>query len=330
VPGDARAARLLTLLLLLQARGRMTAPETAAELGVSVRTVYRDVDALLAAGIPIWSEQGRTGGYRLVEGYRSRLTAMTGAEVDALALAGIPAAAAALGTTETTTTAERKLLAALAPDQRERAGRLRDRFHLDVPSWYADADEPPHLAALADAVLHERRVVVTYRRWTEPRRVERTLEPHGLVLKAGTWYVVARTAENPDQRTYRVSNVLALTPTDERFTRARDFALAERWAAHLAELDERRITAAATVRVSAALRERLPDNPSHPLAAAVRAAGDDTAEVITLPIESIGRAAADLIVFGAEVEVLDPPELRTALGELAAEVSALYARRAAP
>jgi predicted DNA-binding transcriptional regulator YafY len=323
---DGRAARLLTLLLLLQARGRMAAPEMARELGVSVRTVYRDVDALMAAGIPIWSEQGRTGGYRLVDGYRSRLTGMTGAEVDALALVGIPAAAAALGSTDAATTAERKLLAALAPDQRERAGRLRDRFHLDVPSWYADADDPPHLAGVADAVLHDRRIAVTYRRWEEPRRVERTLEPHGLVLKAGTWYVVARADGGGGHRTYRVSNILALTPTGESFTRPPGFALADHWAAHLADLDARRLQHAATVRITPALRGRLPDHPSHPLAAAARAQPDD--DVLTLPIESVDRAVADLIVFGAEVEVLDPPELRRELRRLAEEVSALYGPRA--
>lgn len=326
MPGDVKATRLLTLLLLLQARGRMSAPEMARELAVSVRTVYRDLDALTAAGIPIWSEQGRAGGYRLVDGYRTRLTGMTGDEADALFLVGLPGPAAALGLTAEAGAAERKLLAALGPDQRERAGRLRDRFHLDVPAWYAEAEDPPHLAALADAVLHERRVAVTYRRWEEPREVDRTLEPHGLVLKAGTWYVVARAAGAGALRTYRVTNVLALTPTDEVFARRPGFVLAEHWRDHLADLDRRRLTGTARVRVSAALRERLPDHPSHPLTAAVRATdAPPGAIVVDLPIESIGRAAADLVVFGAGAEVLDPPELRAELARLAAEVSELYA-----
>jgi len=332
VPGDVKAARLLSLLLLLQARGRVSAPEVARELDVSVRTVYRDVEALTAAGIPIWSEQGRAGGYRLVEGYRTRLTGMTGAEADALFLVGMPGPAAALGLTAESAAAERKLMAALAPDQRERAGRLRDRFHLDVPAWYADVEDPPHLAALSEAVLHERRVEVTYRRWEEPREVTRTLEPHGLVLKGGTWYVVARTAGSrrrataADVRTYRVSNVLALTPTAATFTRVPGFALAEHWRRHLADLDARRLTGSATVRVSSALRDRLPDHPSHPLTAAVRGVDEPPGDlVVELPVESIARAAADLVVFGAEVEALAPPALRAELARLADEVSALYA-----
>ena len=334
MPGDVKATRLLTLLLLLQARGRMAAPEMARELDVSVRTVYRDLDALSAAGVPIWSEQGRAGGYRLVDGYRTRLTGMTGDEADALFLVGMPGPAAALGLTAEAGAAERKLLAALGPDQRERAGRLRDRFHLDVPAWYAEAEDPPHLAALADAVLHQRRVAVTYRRWEEPREVARTLEPHGLVLKAGAWYVVARTHDArsrrrptaDDLRTYRVTNVLALTPTEASFTRVPGFVLAEHWQRHLADLDRRRLTGTARVRVSAALRERLPDHPSHPLTAVVRATDAAPGEVVVdLPIESIARAAADLVVFGGGVEALDPPALRAELARLAAEVSGLYA-----
>lgn len=323
MPGDAKATRLLTLVLLLQARGRMSAPEMAGELDVSVRTVYRDIDALSAAGIPIWSEQGRAGGYRLVDGYRTRLTGITEGEADALFLVGMPGPAAALGLTTEVRAAERKLLAALGPDARQRAGRLRDRFHLDVPAWYAETEDPPHLAALAEAVLHERRVAVTYRRWEEPRQVERTLDPHGLVLKGGAWYVVARAHD--DLRTYRISNVLSLTPTGERFTRVAGFVLAEHWQRHLADLDRRRLQEVARVRVSAALRERLPDHPSHPLTAVVGVAGAAPGPVVVdLPIESIGRAAADLVVFGAEVEALGPPALRDELARLAAEVLAVY------
>jgi predicted DNA-binding transcriptional regulator YafY len=251
---------------------------------------------------------------------------MTGDEADALFLVGMPGPAAALGLTAEVGAAERKLLAALGPDQRERAGRLRDRFHLDVPAWYAEAEDPPHLAALADAVLHERRVAVTYRRWEEPREVERTLEPHGLVLKAGTWYVVARAGGASDLRTYRVTNVLSLTPTEETFTRVPGFVLAEHWQRHLADLDRRRLTGTARVRVSAALRERLSDHPSHPLTAVVRAIDAPPGDVVVaLPIESIARAAADLVVFGGWVEALAPEALREELARLAAEVNELYA-----
>ena len=146
--------------LLLQTRRQLTARELADELEVSLRTIYRDVEALAAAGVPVYADQGRAGGYRLVEGYRTRLTGLTEQEAAALFLVGLPGAAAAFGLTAETSGAELKLLAALAPDQRDRAGRLKNRFHLDLPAWYQDAENSPHLAAVADAVLHDRRIKV--------------------------------------------------------------------------------------------------------------------------------------------------------------------------
>ncbi|MGH8922808.1 MAG: helix-turn-helix transcriptional regulator, partial [Actinomycetes bacterium] len=164
-----RSSRLLSLLLLLQTRQQLTARELATELEVSLRTIYRDVESLSAAGVPVYAEHGRAGGYRLVAGYRTSLTGLTDHETAALFMVGMPGPAAALGLAGEASAAELKLLAALAPDQRERAGRLRDRFHLDVPAWYRDAEQAPHLAAVAEAVLHDRRIDVGYRRWKEPR-----------------------------------------------------------------------------------------------------------------------------------------------------------------
>ncbi|MFC4947700.1 helix-turn-helix transcriptional regulator [Pseudonocardia sp. GCM10023141] len=332
-----RSSRLLSVLLLLQTRRRLTARELATELDVSLRTIYRDVESLAAAGVPVYAEHGRGGGYRLVDGYRTSLTGLTDHETSALFMVGMPGPAAALGLQREAAAAELKLLAALPSTQRERAGRLRDRFHLDVPAWYRDAEPAPQLAALAEAVLHDRRVQVRYRRWAEPREVERTLEPHGLVLKNGAWYVVA--ASGGRLRTYRVSQILRLTPTDEQFARHPGFDLGRHWADHLAEFDARRITGTAVVRVSAALRARLPDLPSSALHQAVTAAaGTDAAPetdaalhtdaagrlTVALPIESIGNAAAQLLPFAAEVEVLEPPQLRAQLAAIARSLLRLY------
>ena len=257
---DMRSSRLVSILMLLQARPRMTARELAGELEVSLRTVYRDVEALSAAGVPVYAEQGRAGGYRLVDGYRTRLTGLTEDEALSLFMVGLPGPAAALGLGEEAASAERKLLAALGPAQRVRAGRLRDRFRLDVSAWYHPAEEPPHLAALAEAVLDDRVVDVVYRRWEAPREVERRLAPYGLVLKGGTWYLAAA-CDGPDSpvRTYRVSHILRLTPTAERFERPADFRLGPWWATHLADFDERRLSRVAVVRLSPGLVRRLPD-----------------------------------------------------------------------
>ena len=314
----------MSILLLLQTRRRLTARELADELEVSLRTIYRDVEALAAAGVPVYADQGRAGGYRLVEGYRTRLTGLTEQEAAALFLVGMPGAAAALGLTAETSAAELKLLAALAPDQRDRAGRLKNRFHLDLPAWYQDAEDSPHLSAIADAVLHDRRVQVRYRRWEEPREVERVLEPYGLVLKNGSWYVVASTAGG--LRTYRVSNILELTPTDEAFERVTDFHLADFWQHHLTGFDRLRFTGDAVVRVAARLAGRMYDVSYPTLVKAVAAATPeaDGTVVVTIPIESIGNAAASLSRFGDAVEVLEPPELRAEIAELARRILRVY------
>lgn len=222
-----RASRLLSLLLLLQARGRMTARELSDELEVSLRTIYRDVESLSAAGVPVYADRGPTGGYQLLDGYRTRLTGMTGDEADTLFLAGMPGPAAELGLGAMLAAAELKLLAALPPELGGRAARVRQRFHLDAPGWFRQDEPTPHLAALADAVWNDRLVEVRYRRWKQPREVTRTLAPLGVVLKAGRWYLVARAGE--ETRTYRVGEVLEVTTLDGRFARPDDFDLAGFW-----------------------------------------------------------------------------------------------------
>ena len=323
-----RSSRLLSILLLLQTRRQLTARELATELEVSLRTIYRDVEALAAAGVPVYADQGRAGGYRLVDGYRTKLTGLTEGEAAALFMVGMPGPAAALGLTEQTSAAELKLLAALGPDQRDRAGRLKNRFHLDMPAWYREAEDSPHLAGIAEAVLHDRRIKVLYRRWEAPREVERILEPYGLVLKNGTWYVVAATPGG--LRTYRVSNILELTPTDEEFTRPDGFDLGRHWQDHLDQFEQRRFTSEAVVRISAPLVARLSDLSSTLLLKAIADAGaepdEDGSITVAVPIESIGNAATQFVRYGDRLEVLGPPELRAELSRLARSLVTLYAR----
>jgi predicted DNA-binding transcriptional regulator YafY len=320
-----RSSRLVSILMLLQARPRMTARELAGELEVSLRTVYRDVEALSAAGVPVYAEQGRAGGYRLVDGYRTRLTGLTEDEALSLFMVGLPGPAAALGLGEEASSAERKLLAALGPAQRVRAGRLRDRFRLDVSAWYHPAEEPPHLTALAEAVLEDRVVDVVYRRWEAPREVERRLAPYGLVLKGGAWYLAA--ASNDTVRTYRVSHILRLSPTAERFERPDDFRLGPWWATHLADFDRRRLSRVAVVRLSPALVRRLPDLSDATLHdTAVGVAPDaDGWTTVDLPIEHDEVAAGQLLPHAGDLEVVSPASLRDLLVERARAVVAMYA-----
>lgn len=310
--------------MLLQARHRMTARELAGELEVSLRTVYRDVEALAAAGIPVYAEQGRAGGYRLVDGYRTRLTGLTGSEAQSLFMIGLPGPAEALGLSQEAASAERKLLAALGPEQRLRAGRLRDRFHLDVPAWYREPEDAPHLAAVAEAVLSDRVVDVVYRRWEAPREVERRLAPYGLILKGGAWYVAAETGTGI--RAYRVSNILRLTPTAEHFERPDGFSLGDFWRENLDEFDRRRFTRTAVLRLSPALVRSLPDLSDPGLRKAVAGVLPDLDgwTTVEVPIEHDGVAARQFLPYAAGLEVLSPLSLRTELLARARAVVEMY------
>ncbi|GAB3138044.1 YafY family protein [Micromonospora sonneratiae] len=321
-----RASRLLSLLLLLQTRGRMTARELAEALEVSVRTVYRDVESLSAAGVPVYADRGPVGGYQLLGGYRTRLTGLTTEEAEALFLAGMPGPAAELGLGTVLATAELKLQAALPTELAVGSGRVRDRFHLDAPSWFRDSEPTPHLAALADAVWADRLVEVRYRRWKTPREVTRTLAPLGVVLKAGRWYLVARADE--DVRTYRVAAILELTVLEENFTRPTEFDLAEFWQSWTDQYERSVYRTEAKVRMTAAALARMAYVFPPAMARGARqAAGapDETGWLhTTVPIESIKHGHTELLKLGAEVEVLGPPELRDRFTATARALVALY------
>ncbi|MEU6816295.1 WYL domain-containing protein [Streptomyces sp. NPDC046860] len=319
-----RAGRLLSLLLLLQNRGRMTADELAAELEVSVRTVYRDVQALSAAGVPLYGEAGHAGGYALLDGYRTRLTGLTADEARTLFLAGLPGPAAELGLGPVLAAAELKLEAALPAGLRDQSRRIRECFHLDAPGWYREADEVPHLPAVAAAVWERRAVRVRYRRWHAPQEVERRLEPYGIVLKAGRWYTVARTGDA--LRTYRIGQILALDTLDETFDPPAGFDLARHWRAHSASLQERLWQGEAEILITPAGIARLRDfAPGAVLDAVTRAAAEpDGRHRAVIPIENLAHAESELLRLGPEVEILAPPELRSRIAESVRAMAALY------
>ncbi len=291
----------------------MTAQQLADELEVSLRTIYRDVDGLAASGVPIYADRGPAGGYQLLEGYRTRLTGLTHDEAGSLFFAGLPGPAAELGLGAVLATAQLKLLAALPTEMRSRAARISERFHLDAPAWFSEADATPFLASVADAVWNQRRIAVRYRRAAGP--VERTLEPLGLVLKSGVWYVVA--AAGGQVRTYRVSRITAATLLDDRFERPDGFVLADHWAesiaAYEAELprlevtlrvDPRRIHEVADV-VGASALHRGTELPA--------ADDPDGWRHFRLELEWPEEVAGRLVGAGDAVEVLGPAELRAAV-----------------
>ena len=323
-----RASRLLSIVLLLHTRGRVSAQQLADELEISLRTVYRDVEALNAAGIPVYATRGRAGGFQLLDGYRTRLTGLSPDEADALFLAGLPGAAADLGLGSTLAATQLKLLAALPPALRERAARIRDRFHLDAPGWLRETEQLPYLATVAEAVWTQHRLHVRYER-ANRAIVDRVLEPLGLVLKAGTWYLVAAVpADARGPRTYRASRVHAAAVLDESFERPEGFDLERHWTGYQREYEQRIFRDTATIRLSETGRALLflvgaaAARTGH---AAMSAPDADGWATTTIPTESVKHAHHALLQLGAEVEVLAPAELRALVAASARDLAARYA-----
>lgn len=319
-----RAARLISMVLLLQARETMTAGELARELEVSERTVYRDMEALSAAGVPVYADQGRGGGYRLVGGYRTRLTGLTREEAEALFLSGLPGPAGEMGRAGALAAAELKVLAALPAVLRDAPARASQRFLLDAPGWFGESGPPPLLRDLARAVWQDETVELRYRRGGA--EVARTAEPYALVLKNGTWYLVARVGGG--FRTYRADRVTAVRTDGAPFVRDEGFDLAAHWHAEAAAFVRSMLREEATVRLSPA-GMRLLRYAVEPHAA--RRAAEEAGEpdehgwvVTTLPVESVAVAASELMRLGAEAEVLGPPELRARMADSAARLAELY------
>jgi predicted DNA-binding transcriptional regulator YafY len=318
-----RASRLVNLLLLLQTRGRMTAAELAAELEVSVRTVFRDVEALSEAGVPVYADRGPHGGVRLVDGYRTRLTGMTPEEAEAVFLSGLPGPAAELGLGTVVASSRLKVLAALPPELRVRASRLVERFHLDAAGWFHASEAVPHLATLSEAVWEGRRVRIDYER--DDRVVSRVVDPLGIVLKAGVWYVVA--SAEAQIRTYRVSRVTSLDALAERFERPADFELAAYWSESSAAFERDFPRAEVTVRLRADRRDRL--------AAAVGDRAVSNAERLEDPdgdgwlrlrlrLDWPNEVPGQLLGLGSDVEILEPAEMRARVVALARDIVEHY------
>ncbi|MEV6023946.1 WYL domain-containing protein [Streptomyces sp. NPDC052036] len=323
-----RAARLITMVLLLQSRTSMTAAELARELEVSERTVTRDAQALAQAGVPVYADRGRAGGYRLPGGYRTRLTGLARGEAEALFLSGVPGALREMGLADAASAARLKVSAALLPSLRDASRTAAQRFHLDAPAWFTDPETPPLLPEVAEAVWDDRRITARYR--SGAQEVERELEPYGLVLKAGVWYLCARATQAGVFRVYRVDRCTAVDPGAERFARDEGFDLPAFWAEQAARFARSLLRAEVVVRLSEEGLRRLPYAVDPASArAALAAAGDPDGQgwvTVTLPVESEEVAHAQLTAPGPEVEVLSPPGLRALFARDALRIARLYGR----
>jgi predicted DNA-binding transcriptional regulator YafY len=319
-----RASRLLSIQMLLETRGLMSAQALAAALDISVRTLHRDMDQLAAAGVPIYAERGRSGGFRLLDGWKTTLTGLTPAEAPAGFMTGLAGPATELGLGSQIEGARLKLLSSLPASWRDDAQRVSSRFHLDPVDWYRETDPVPHLSTVAAAVWEARELSMRYVSWTDT--VERVVSPLGLVLKAGTWYLVA--AMNGQPRTYRISNIVTAVYQEGRIKRPKDFELSAYWANSVRSFESHLYAGRAKVRATRAELKRL-GNLSGPIARAIRNVagsrrGSGRVEV-TIPIESIAHALGQLL--SPEIEVLEPLVLRRAMIERWKQIGHLYQQR---
>ncbi|MFD4339666.1 helix-turn-helix transcriptional regulator [Streptomyces anulatus] len=323
-----RAARLIKMVLLLQSRPAMTAAELAAELEVSERTVTRDAQALSDAGVPVYAERGRAGGYRLVGGYRTRLTGLARDEAEALFLSGLPAALREMGLEDAASAARLKVSAALLPSLRDASSSAARRFHLDAPSWYHEPETPELLPVIADAVWDDRLLRARYRRGGEQEGTEvaRELAPYGLVLKAGVWYLCARAGE--DFRVYRIDRFTAVEPAETRFDRDEGFDLPGFWEERAAGFARSLLRTEVTVRVSGRGARMLAYTGDRAAAATALAEapepGPDGLRTLTLPVESLDVAYGQLLALGPELEVLAPESLRIRFADAAERLREMY------
>jgi predicted DNA-binding transcriptional regulator YafY len=318
-----RADRLVAIVLLLQARGAMSAGQLAKELEVSTRTILRDVEALGAAGVPVYTERGAGGGIRLLDGYRTDLTGLSAGEAEALFLMGIPGPLDELGLGSSLDAARRKVLAALPPAGRDTAERVRQRIHVDATDWETERPAPRWLATITRALWDERRLVLRYVR-ADNKTVLRHVDPLGLVLKAGQWYLVAWAGRW--DATFRVSRVVHAEIVDEAAHRPPDFDLAAYWEAFLRNFDERRAPLSVRIRVEPHAVDLLP----RALGEGVRTqlwntpVADDGSVELDLRFDSLDDARLQLMGLGTSITVLDPPALCEDLVRSATELVRAY------
>jgi predicted DNA-binding transcriptional regulator YafY len=317
-----KSGRLLEMLLLLQARGQVTAAELAERLEVSTRTVYRDAEALSSAGVPIYTERGRAGGIRLLPGYRTDVTGLTHDEARALFVLTTGGAQEDLGLGTAARSAVLKVMRAVPEPFRPAATATSQRILVDPAGWMRPPDPVGHLGALQAAVFTDRRLRLRYRSSGQRGASERVVDPYGLVCKAGIWYLVAD--QDGEPRLFRVSRVVSAV-ADEAPVRRRDgVSLAELWALLRREVEDRPAPLEVVVRVRREWLDLFGRMSAAHLAGPLPAAIGEWTEV-RLRYPGV-MAARPLLSFGANVEVVSPASVRADLASVAAEVVALYSK----
>jgi len=349
-----RASRLLSILILLQLRTRLTADDLAREFEVSLRTIYRDIDELSAAGIPIYGDRGPGGGFQLLNDYRTKLTGLAAQEAEAMFLIGVPDAARALGLEAAASNVGRKMMASIPKPLGETAQRLNSRIHIDFVDWYRAPQDISNLPEIARAVMDQNAMEMQYESWTGKR--DWRILPLGLVMKAGNWYLVGEGAKKI--RIFKMSNISNLVISNEKFIRDENFILPDFWNNEIQRFEEGLRPYCATILANETGLKNLEKLGGYALNAVKSARprafpkkceavfGQETrqskesrapfrsnrngtcssAEVgwleVQLPFENISQATLMILGLGADVKVLSPLELRDSIANVAKQILA--------
>ncbi|MNM09215.1 HTH domain protein [compost metagenome] len=313
------ASRLLTMLLLLQNRGKLTTRELSRLLEISERTVHRDLEALSAAGIPVYAERGRAGGWQLTQGYRTRLTGMKPSELTALLLRADSALLADLGILDDYDAAARKLEAAARPAAGEQTNQPVDHIHIDGYSWDPSYEPVPYLSLIRQAVQESRRLRMEYGRNGDVK--ERIIEPLGLIAKRGVWYAAASC--DGDIRTYRISRMISAELTDEVFSRPAGFDLESYWEQSIRDFKAALPSFEAELQVRESALNGL---QSERYVKVLKACPSTDPEwmTVTAEFETPEWAVKIALSYGTEMIAVAPPELREKIASTAHGIAALY------
>ncbi len=320
-----RADRLISIIILLQTRERMTAGELSRELEVSTRTIYRDIVALNGAGVPVYTDRGPGGGIALLECYRTSLTGMSEEEVRALFMLNIPASLVELGVGQKLKSALMKLSVALPPRQQAVQLHTQQRIFLDSTVWGEPAQPSAHLGVLHMAVWADMRIRIVYHGAFDTK-VEFDLEPQGLVAKMNTWYLVGCFMGHT--RVFNVADILEVTVTEQSFTREASFNLADFWTEWCRSSEARRPVYPATLRVAPSLLTKLRLYLGESIKYAVIDQRADESGWITVSIqyEHLFQARESILNFGNAAEVLEPEALRCSVIDFARQIVDFYQR----
>lgn len=318
-----RADRLLSILMLLQDGGRLTAKELAAELEVSERTIYRDMVALSSAGVPVYAERGPGGGCALVESYRTNLTGLTRDEVRALFMLSVPSPLAELGVDQDLRAALLKLSAALPEVTRPEGVRARQRIHLDSKAWFHQEKQPAHIDSILQGLWQDRKIKLTYQ-LAFGAQAEHRVEPYGLVAKTNLWYLIF--SRDGEIFVRKLSDVIMAELTEESFPYPADFDLVKYWADWCRKYEANQPQFKVRVRLRADLVQMLQFFQDRLITdqTAEMDEGEDGWHTLTLQFENFETARRDLLNFGGAAEVLEPETLRKSIQDFAAQVLAVY------